>query len=264
MPEEQLDLFSASGVSLERRVQPNAEGLEVSPAELDDDAILAAIPVSGLTNGPALAAEAGRRGLVEAVPVLDGYCRRFVGFGAYCLVPEQVAALQALAAIGGRQAAAAVTRLIVKAAVRGPTLRVAVSAAAHLGSNLPADTVLLLLGHADPEVRTGACRCAQPTPDVIGALGNLLVDLDEGVSVAAACALGRMGNPEARPALLQRLRDAPTPEVIDAISQVADEDCIILLGRLLRTEPTLADAALEALEASDHPRAAQIIGTMQG
>jgi plasmid stability protein len=211
-----------------------------------------------------LVAEAGRRGLAEAVPVLDAYCRRFAGFGVNHLVPEQVAALRGLAAIGGRDAAAAVTRLIVKAAVQGPTLKVAVSVAAHLGSDLPADIVLLLLSHSDPQVRSNACRCGRPTPSVVSALINLLDDLDEEVRVTAACALGRMGNRDARPLLTRRLRDDPSPEVIDAISRIADEDCIILLGRLLRTESTLADVVLDALDASDHPRAAQIIGNMQG
>ncbi len=62
MPEKQLDLFSASGVSPKRRVQPDAKAPDISPAELDDNSLLAAIPASRLTNGPALVAEAGRRG----------------------------------------------------------------------------------------------------------------------------------------------------------------------------------------------------------
>ncbi len=264
MPETQLDLFSASGVSPKSLVRPGAKAPDNSPAELDDDSLLAAIPASGLTNGPALVAEAGRRGLAEAVPVLDAYCRRFAGFGVNHSVPEQVAALRGLAAIGGREAAAVVTRLIVKAAVQGPTLKVAVGVAAHLGSDLPADIVLPLLGHSDPQVRGDACRCARRTPNVVSALISLLDDLDEELRVTAACALGRMGNREARPVLTRRLRDAPSPEVIDAIALVADEDCIILLGRLLRMEPALADVALDALDASDHPRAAQIIGDLQG
>ena len=261
---KQLDLFSASGVTPERSVPPNAEVPNILPAELDDDALLAAIPSSGVKNGPILAAEAGRRGLAEAVPVLEGYCRRFAGFGAEYLVLEQVAALRGLATIGGRDAAAAVTRLIIKATVQGPTLKEAVGAAAHLGSNLPADIVLLLLGHAAPEVRKDACRCARPIPNVVSALINLLDDLDEEVSVAAACALGRMGNRAARPVLARSLRDAPSPEVIDSISQVADEDTIILLGRLLGSAPALADAAIKALDASNHPRAAQILGNVRG
>ena len=53
----------------------------------------------------ALAAEAGRRRLAAAVPSLETLCRRFSGFGIDRMVPEQAAALQALAAIGGREAA---------------------------------------------------------------------------------------------------------------------------------------------------------------
>jgi hypothetical protein len=44
--------------------------------------------------------------------------------------------------------------------------------------------------------------------------------------------------------------------VIEAISAVADEEYIILLGRTDRAMPDLADAAREALEGTDHSRAA--------
>ena len=47
-----------------------------------------------------------------------GACGRFKGFGLHRAVPEQVVALQALAAIGGRAAAAAVTQLLIAGAVR--------------------------------------------------------------------------------------------------------------------------------------------------
>ena len=82
MPEKRFDLFSANNSSLEGHAGPDAKGIDVSPAELDDNALLAAIPVSGLREGSALAAEAGRRGLAEAIPILEGYCHRFSGFGA--------------------------------------------------------------------------------------------------------------------------------------------------------------------------------------
>ena len=42
-------------------------------------------------DGPALALEAGRRGLVTAVPALEELCRRFAGFGLERAVPERVA-----------------------------------------------------------------------------------------------------------------------------------------------------------------------------
>jgi hypothetical protein len=89
-------------------------------------------------------------------------------------------------------------------------------------------------------------------------LVELLDDIDRRVANEAACALGRMGRVEARPALLRLLREAPSAAVIDALGAVADEESLVLLGRLARTRPDLADAALEALDDSDTPRAAAI------
>jgi hypothetical protein len=49
---------------------------------------------------------------------------------------------------------------------------------------------------------------------------------------------------------------AAVRKVIEAISAVADEEYIILLSGTDRAMPDLADAAREALEGTDHPRAA--------
>jgi hypothetical protein len=57
------------------------------------------------------------------------------------MVPEQAAALQALAVISGRDAAQAVSQLIVRGVVQGPALNLAVSTAARIGSALPADVL---------------------------------------------------------------------------------------------------------------------------
>ena len=186
-------------------------------------------------------------------------CLRFAGFGLERAVPEQVAALQALALIGGSESARAVARLIAKEVVQGPTRKVAVNVATRLKSALPVETVLALLHDADPEVRADACRCAGPWPAVLQVLLDLADDGDRKVRLAAACALGRMGRREARQAFVRLLRDTPSAEIIDAIPAIADEDCVILLGRLIHTQPTLSDAAREALEMIDHPRARQIL-----
>ena len=90
--DRQLDLFSGSGIAPVRRASPATTSPGPSPAERDDAALLAAIPASHLSDGPALAAEAGRRGLHAAIPMLEAYCRRFAGFGARRILPEQVAA----------------------------------------------------------------------------------------------------------------------------------------------------------------------------
>ena len=262
MRERQLDLFSASGIPREGHSQPDFGRQELVIADLDDGALVAAIPWAGLAEAPALAFEAGRRRLVAAVPALEQLCRRLAGFGLERAVPEQVAALDALALIGGSKAAETVVRLIAKDVVQGPTRKVAVNVAARLKSALPVETVLALLQHADPEVRADACRCAGPWPAALQVLLELADDGDSNVRVAAACALGRMGRGEARQALAHLLRDAPSVEVIDAIPAIADEDCVILLGRIVRTQPALAGAALDALETVDHPRARQIVATI--
>jgi hypothetical protein len=55
--------------------------------------------------------------------------------------------------------------------------------------------------------------------------------------------------------LAKLLREEPSEEAIDALSSVADEECIVRLGRIARTQPALSDAALNAHEGIDQPRA---------
>jgi hypothetical protein len=255
---EQLDLFAGSGIH--PRPEPAARPPHVSPSEFDDAALLQAIPASGLADGPSLAAEAGCRRLAAAVPVLEDYCRRFAGFGTQRVLPEQVAALNALAAIGGPESARSVARIIGRGWVEGPTLASAAAAAARLGSHLATETVLALLRHADPGVRADACRLARAGPEVVATLTDLLGDLHRNVCIEAACALGRMGRAEAVPVLKRALRQAPSVQVIEAVPAVADEECIVLLGRMAGVSATdLAVAARHALEAVEHPLAAKLL-----
>ena len=60
------------------------------------------------------------------------------------------------------------------------------------------------------------------------------------------------------------LREEPSEEVIDAVSPVADEECIVLLGRIARSKPALSDAALNALESIDHHRASAMAIAIRG
>jgi hypothetical protein len=94
-------------------------------------------------------------------------------------------------------------------------------------------------------------------------LTGLLDDRDRSVASAAACALGRLGHRGACPALKQLLREQPSRNVVESIPAVADEECTVLLGRLARTVPTLADAAIEALESIAHPRASAITAAVR-
>lgn len=260
--EGQLDLFAGGG--LLRPFPAAAAQPAILPAGLDDAALIAAIPGADVIDGPALAMAAGRRGLAAAVPALEELCRRFAGFGIERALPEQVAALEALATIGGREAARSVARLIARAAVQGPALKIAMAAAAGLGSDLPAAIVLTLLRNPDPGVRADACRCVRAWPEAVPVLLELHADPEGEVSAAAACALGQLGRREALPILLALLARAPSREVIDAVTKIADEDCVVLLARIVRTLPHLADAALEALDVIEHPRAAQLLESLTG
>jgi hypothetical protein len=172
MYDQQLDLFSSAGIQAERRL-PQSMELRPTATALDDQALIAAIPESKLADSIALATEAGRRRLAAAVPSLEMLCRRFSGFGIDRMVPEQAAGLQTLAAIGGREAAQAVSQLIVRGVVQGPTLNLAVSTATQIGSALPADVLRSLLRHPDPGIRASVCGCAR-RPELI----SVMIDLD--------------------------------------------------------------------------------------
>ena len=263
MLEQQLDLFSANGITVEQPF-PLRRPLFPVARDLEDEALIAAIPAASLDHYAALVAEAARRRLTAAIPALEALCRRFAGFGIDHMVPEQSAALRALAAIGGRDAAQAVSLLILRGVVQGPALGLAVAVAAQLHATLPVDVLRSLLRHADPDIRANACRCACRQSELIAVMIDLLDDLNQAVARSAACALGQMGRIEARPMLATLLREEPSEVVIDAISSVADEECIILLGRIARSMPALSDAALRTLESIDHHRADAIATAIRG
>jgi HEAT repeat protein len=255
---EQLDLFSRRA----DRQEPQPRGVSSRPViaweALDDDRLVAALRNAGTRDSIALAAEVCRRWLAAGIPVLEALCQRFAGFGASRVVPEQAAAIDALAAIGNPEAAQAMARIIAKGVVQGPCLQRAVSAAGRLRAKLPPALVMELLRHRDPQVRADACRCVGAWPEATAPLNDLLDDLHPEVATAAACALGRMRRSEVRPFLVRFLREKPSAEIIDAIAPIADEECIILLGRIARARPDLSEAVLDALDAIDHPRAEKI------
>jgi hypothetical protein len=156
----QLDLFSDAATSAEhrpRRAMTHQQAL--LPANLDDAALTAAIPDARIADAPAHASEAGGRRLAAAVPALESLCRRFIGFGSGYVIPEQIAAVEALAMIGDTPARQAIMRIIVSHVVQYPNLVSAVAAAMHLGADLPTDVVPDLLRHSDSRVRAGACGC---------------------------------------------------------------------------------------------------------
>jgi len=224
--------------------------------ELSDAALIEALPDASLGEARALAEEAGRRRLGDAVGALVALCQRFIGFGLDRRVPEQIAALEAFCAIGGPEAARAVQRMIVRQIVEGPNLAAAVAAAAALGVKLSPEAALPLLRHADPLLRAAACGCVRAGGDVVPVLTAMLSDHDDEAAVAAACALGRMGRAEARGALKRWLVAKPSTRVIEALAGVADEEAVVYLARLGRKRPDLAYGILAALEEIELPMAA--------
>lgn len=257
----QLDLFAdrtAMRASFDAAKAPCAD-----PGSLSDAALIAALPDSEFADARALAAEAGRRGLGGAVGALAALCKRFAGFGADREVPEQAAALEALAAIGGPDAARIVGQLIARQVVQGPTLAAAATAASRLGVIISPEHAPALLRHADPSVRATACACVRAAPEVLAALIELLDDLDREVAIAAACALGRMGRVEALAPLKRGLNERPSPRVIEAVAGVADDDAIVLLARVARARPELAVSALAALDEIDSTRAAKAASALR-
>jgi len=262
-PDRQLSLFGAGGFRPPAGADPPASSPSPPVAELDDHALIAAIPDASLSNCRSLTGEAVRRRLPAAVPALAALCRRFKGFGLEKSVPEQVASIQAIAAIGGREASRTVADLITGDVIQGPGLAIAVEAARRLQARLPGAVGLKLLRHPDPAVRADAARCTQSNPDVTAVLIDLLDDLNTGVARAACCALGRIGRAEARPALIRLVAEAPSAEAIEALSLVADDTAIVLLGRIARGTSEQAGTALAALEDIEDDRAAAVVSAIR-
>jgi hypothetical protein len=173
-----------------RLLHTRSPSFTAKPRKLvSDAALIAALPDSVLADARALAAEAGRRRLSGAVTALVALCNRFVGFDADRETPEQAAALEALAAIGGPEASRSIGQLIAKGIVQRPTLAVAATAASQLGVTCPPEVALKLLRHPNPSVRASACGYLRAGRDTVATLTELLGDLDHEVSTAAACAL---------------------------------------------------------------------------
>ena len=170
-------------------------------------------------------------------------------------MPEQVAALNALGAIGGQEAAHAVSRLIARKVVHGPTLVTALTVASQLGVVLPGDVALSLLRDPNPSVRAAACGCVRAGHQIILALLSLMGDPDAEVAIASACALGRVGRIEALRPLKRYLTERPSSRIVEGLVRVADDEAIVLLLRTGRTRRELTEPTISALEEIEGPKA---------
>ena len=257
----QLDLFDDQP-DLDR---PSSGGPAnpIAPEDLSDGDLVSSIPDATLGEASAMSAEAGKRRISAADPALVSLCNRFVGYGAGVAVPEQIAALKALGSIGGQEAKQAVSRLIAKKIVQGPTLATALAVASQLDVVLPNDVSLDLLRNPSSAVRAAACSCVRPGYEVITTLVSMIDGPDDEVARASACALGRMGRIEALGHLKRHLLERPSRLVVEALARVADEEAIVLLARMGRARRELIDIVIAALEEIETPRALDVAGALK-
>jgi HEAT repeat protein len=255
---DQGDLFDSGGWPSRDPAAMVAAPVPPNPKMLDDTALVAAIPYVGQAACVALAAEVVERSLLAAVPALEDLCRRFQGFGRLHPVREQAIALETLAALGGAQANAAVSRLISDRIIEGPGLQTAFKAAVALKTRLPADIVSAALDDVEPATRALACRCARFWPKTVPRLTELLDDLHANVAGAAAVTLGEMGRREAMPHLKRLVQTTPSAEAVEALVEIADDDCFVFLGRIVERQANLRQMVCRALDGIDHPRAVAV------
>jgi hypothetical protein len=103
----------------------------------------------------------------KTLPAFHGICPR--------AVDEQVIALDALATIGGPQAAEAVIRLVSERIMEEPGLRDAFAAANALRAWLPANIVSHALDAPEPALSATACLCSSFWPQMMPRVGSFLM-----------------------------------------------------------------------------------------
>jgi len=257
----QPDLFDAPPPPSLATPPPRAR---CDPATYDDSALLNTLPYATGADCEAMATEAVRRQLAGAVSALDALCRRHRGFGRDHAIAEQRIALAALAAIGGRDAAATLSGILADQIIEDPGLPDAMRAAQALGCRLAPRICLPLLRHAHPAVRADAACCALQHPANIAVLLDLLTDLNADVANSAAMTLGRMACAQARAPLLRLLHAAPSADIIEAVTPVADDVCVVALNRTARARPDLLPCIVAALEEIDTERAIRVATSLKG
>ena len=156
MADEQLDLFHAAPTSPTQHALPQADRPAIDPAALSDDELVAGVADLAMADCLARIQEIGRRRLTAGISLLEELCRKHAGFGRSRIIAEQAAALEALMAIGGGEAAAAVGRLVARGAIEGPGLTLALRVAARLVVPLQEEIVGRHLRSDDPAVRAAA------------------------------------------------------------------------------------------------------------
>ena len=266
---EQLDLFAwpgRAGSPPPRELDPHRP----SPATIDVGALSTAALLQALerllegAREPAavsLIEEIARRQLTEAVPMLVALCRLHAGFDRARPVPEVVAALEALCALGAASAAGDILRLIEQGAF-GPAASAAALRFLAVARHRPAARLShIALSHEHAAVRAEACALVATLGqrDAVEQLRALSADVDAGVAAAADLARGHLGDHAVKAALEQRLRTAAAgeiPHIARALTGVADADTVVLLGRTAgRSDTALRHVIADLLGQIDAPAA---------
>jgi HEAT repeat protein len=251
----QLDLFawrerdgnSAATVDhggrLRDALEPNRTGPE-NVAAITPEALHSALdsrfddPTGKSRDLVPLIAEVERRREATAAPFLVRVCRRHAGFDRSRAVPEVVAALNALTAVGAVDAAPAIIRLVEQGALGHVSVAAALRYFASVRHRPAAVLLRPHLDHDEAEVREAACTLAAVigTRSHIERLLELCKDTSAEVIDAALIALGQLGHRPVKKALESRLQTATIdeiPKIVDALVPVSDEETAISLGRLV-------------------------------
>ncbi len=205
-----------------------------------------------------LIAEVERRREAAAASLLVRVCRRHAGFDRSRAVPEVVAALNALTAVGAADAAPAIVRLVEQGALGHASVAAELRYFASVRHRPAAVLLRPHLDHDEADVREAACTLAA----VIGTRSNierlleLCKDTSAEVIFAALIALGQLGHRPVKKALESRLQTAAIdeiPKVVDALVPVSDEETAISLGRLAErvTDENVRYVVAEALAELD-------------
>ncbi len=263
-PAFQPDLFDArdddvSGHAPETPVTPGVTTQE----DYTDDDLLEALPRAGLSNVDALCSEVVERSLLAAVPALEALWQNFTGFGPNRPHRQQLAVIDTLAQLDGPTSKAALRRIVLSRTLPISLLPVALQGAIHAGLALPAVFIEPLLVHDETTVRNAAFSLALRSAVSIDGLREGLQDPADGIRRLAGIALGLRGDPQARQTLFRELSRSPSPEVIEAITAIWDDDVIVHLGRCAHRHPHLAGAVLEALHDIGTRRALNVAGNLQ-
>jgi HEAT repeat protein len=269
---EQLDLFAwptqADAGRSQPAVEPPARPSDaVDVGRLPTPALLRALDrlldgaIQSAGTNRRLIEEVAQRRLAGAIPTLVGICRLHAGFDRARTVPEVVAAVEALSALGAASAACDVLRLAEQNALGPAALAAALRFFAAVRLRPSASFARLCLVHEDATVRADACLLLAELgqQDAIGRLRELGADAEAAVAAAADLARGHLGDTSAKLVLEQRLRAAPAnevPPIARALIGIADSDTVVLLGRAAEhAEIPVRVAIVEALGEIDLPPA---------